>query len=1223
MKNVKKEIYRKMTHHEHVLTVPDTYIGNVKPETFATWIVDENDKFIRKEITYVHGLYKIYDEILVNARDNSVRDPTCKTIKVCISKETGKITVWNDGHGIPIAINKANGIYNPELIFGNLLTSSNYDTANKLWGGKNGYGAKLTNIFSTEFWVTTVDTENKKKYCQRFYENMYKKDEAKITSISKDDKSYTEISFIPDFKRFGLNGLTDDIIGLFKKRVYDIASCDYRRVNVYLNGELINIKSFGDYIKMHYPEIDGQPIQMAYKEINSFWKIGIVYTPDDGFSHVSQVNGIWTYSQEGGSHVRYVVTQIVDGLSKYIKTKFKDVNVKPSYLKENMAVFVNCTIADPDFASQTKECLKTSSKDFNCPIDEGFIASIAKLDIVKDAVELAKSKDATILKKSDGRKTKRVDVPKLYDATFAGTKRSKDCRLIITEGDSAQSFAIDGLNVIGRELYGVFPIRGKMLNVRDAPPKRISENKEIENIKKIMGLQQGVTYNEKNICKLRYGGILVLTDADVDGSHIKGLVMNFIQTFWPELMALDGFFQTIATPIIKVTKKSARGKKINDDTQKVFYTLTAYNNWEKEHHNEMHKWSVKYYKGLGTSVSSEAKKAFEDFDKKLLSYVWEYDKINDGIDEPTENEETEKSTSSKTGGKKKVIVLPKQNKFREQFKTGKSYDSIMLAFSKDRADNRKEWLGKYDSNNIIDAENGVIPFSDFIHKDLIHFSNYDNIRSISSICDGLKPSQRKILFTVIDKKYDSSEKEQKVQGLASDVQKRTSYIHGEQSLFEAIIKMAQNFVGSNNVNVLYPSGCFGHRRQGGEDASSPRYIFTYLEHIAKLIYREEDMPIYKYKTEENVLIEPEFFAPIVPMVLVNGAHGIGTGYSTEIPCFNIKDIIKNIKRIINDKSVGVLEPWYKGFKGTITSLNDTTYVSHGVYESIDDYTLKITELPIGMWTEKYEEFLKSILISPRNDKDDGKKKKCLIDDYQNLSGNDTIDFTLMFSGHKLTDMIKDGTIEQQLKLRSNISISDMHLHDVEGRITKYDKPEDILNDFYDFRLDIYKKRREYHIRLLQNELDIIKYKIKFIKYVIDKKIVLHDKNTKGVIDELIKHKFPKLSHDLDAIDELDDMELDDKQEQIATKKSFKTYSYITSLGLFALTTDKMELLEKQFDEKNEELETYKKLTEKDIWMKELEELSEFYDKWLQESLEELNDVPKKRVQPKRKRVTKK
>lgn len=1216
-------VYKKMTHHEHILKLPDTYIGSVKTERADLWIIDnETKKLIKKEITYVPGLYKIYDEILVNAHDHTRRESTCKTIKITITQDTGEITIWNDGRGIDVSINEKEKIYNPELIFGYLLTSSNYDQEGKIWGGKNGYGAKLTNIYSSHFYVETVDDINHKKFYQHFYENMYKRDKAVITSVSSSVKPYTKITFIPDFQRFGMEGLTDDLIGLFKKRAYDIAACGCGRVKVYLNDELIQINSFGDYIRMHFPNPD---VQMTYREINDCWKVGIVYTPNSGFSHVSHVNGIWTYSREGGTHVRYVTDRLMSGLVEYVKSKNKGINIRPSYIKENMTIFIDCTTKDPDFSSQSKDCLTTKSSAFlkECVIDASFVTAVSKLDIVKDAINFTQLKEALELKKTDGKKTTKTihDIDKLFDAKHAGKKDSWKCKLIITEGDSAASFAMNGLRVIGDDYYGVFPIRGKMLNVRDTSIKRIADNAEITNLKKIIGLQTGIKYNKETVKKLRYGGILVLTDADVDGSHIKGLVMNFIQFFWPELMLIDGFFQTMATPIVKATR---RGKS-SDKKQKIFYTLSEYNNWAKDIGTDIHHWSIKYYKGLGTSTTQEAIHAFDDFDKKLMSYIWEQ---TDKISKTDKSGDDIKTEKSKVLDKHKMSDVSETSHISKKSEThdnvseteqsnlnGKSYDAIVLAFSKKLADKRKDWLRNYDKDIIVEPKDNTITYSDFVNKDLIHFSNYDNIRSIPSMCDGLKPSQRKILFTTMDKKIDSPDKEQKVQGLGSIVQSRTKYIHGETSLFEAIIKMAQNFVGSNNINLLYPNGSFGSRRLGGEDAAAPRYIYTYLESITKLIFRKEDEPIYKYLVEENIIIEPEHMAPIIPMILVNGTQGIGTGYSSFVPCHNPRDIIKNIIRSIDGKDIISMTPWYKGFNGDITpkDTNEYAFISHGKYEIVDEYTIHVTELPIGLWTNDYDNFLRSIMITTKKDADakSDTKHKQIIDDYViGAKGNNSVDITISFSGHTLQNLIKSNTLEQKLKLCSSISVANMYLHSENGVITKYDTAEDILSDFYTFRLRLYKQRKEYYTKLLKNELDILKYKTKFIQEIVDRTIIIGNKKKQIIIDELIAKKYPKLSQDINAIDSDEDVnDANETDEHIATKKVFKTYDYITNLQLFSLTREKIDELKKQRDMKNAELEKYEQTSAKDLWKAELHELSEFYDTWEQENIESLYTDP--------------
>lgn len=1148
------EKYKQLSLHDHILTLPDTYIGSTKAATSDMWVL-EGKKMVKKEITYVPGLYKIYDEILVNARDHYMRDKTCKSIKVNIDKETGEISVWNDGSGIEVEIHEKTKLYVPELIFSHLLTSSNYEKKGKLWGGKNGYGAKLTNIYSKHFTVKTVDSKNHKKYEQHFYDNMKKKDEAIIKSVSKDTESYTKISFIPDYERFGLKkGITDDIVALFKKRVYDIVACANRPISVYLNDEQIKIETFGDYVKMFY---DTDDVQLVYNRINDRWKIGVVYNHEDGFTHMSFVNGIWTFSQSGGTHVNHVVEQVVKGLSKYIKDNYKDVNVKNSQLKESLSVYIDCMIEDPEFGSQTKETLTTKASDFavKCDVPESFIQSLAKTGIVDDAVAFAKAKEQLELKKTDGKKTKRImNKPKLEDALWAGTAKSKECRLIITEGDSAKTFAVQGLKVIGRERFGVFPIRGKMLNVREATLKQQLNNEEIKNLKEIIGLKNGEVYTEENIKTLRYGGILILADQDVDGSHIKGLVMNFIQYYWPSLAKITGFTQSMYTPIIKAFKKSDH--KLENPV--IFYTLTDYDNWKTELGNKLSSWDVKYYKGLGTSKPEEACDAFNDFEKRVLSYIWE-----------TSEEKDEEASE----GKSEDIISP-------------SYDGFMLAFSKNRSDDRKEWLKNYDKTDILDSKEQLIPFSQFFNKDMKHYSNYDNIRSIPSMCDGLKPSQRKILFTALEKKIYTAKKEIKVARFAASVSERTEYLHGERSLEEAMVGMAQNFVGSNNINVLYPDGNFGTRKNNSSSAS-PRYIFTYLTNITKYIYRDEDMPIYNYRQEEGHQIEPEAFAPVVPMILINGTEGIGTGFSTSVPQYNPIDIVKNIKRYLKDEEMEFMRPWFRGFKGTIEDISEEKFLMTGSYEVIDQYTVHITDLPVGVWSEDYREFLESIKISKKNE-----SPKQFIDDYEDLSDNYSIDITVSFSGNTLQQLVKNDKLAKSLKLVANVNTTNMHLHDVDDKIKRYALPTDILEEFCQYRLFMYKKRKEYYVKILQNELNILKYKAKFIEKKLNKEIIIENKKKEDILQKLEELKFPKLSTDINATD------------------AEKSYKYITNMQLFDLTQERIEELKTQYENKKAELEKYENTEVKDMWIQELDEFLIEYKSFLKETDEYYTYKPK-------------
>jgi DNA topoisomerase-2 len=1202
-----EEIYKKKSHHEHILTTPDTYIGSVEPDTKQMHVYDDNH-ILKKEITFVPGLYKIFDEILVNARDHSVRDKTCTLIKVNIDKSTGIIKVYNNGNGIPVELHKEYKIYIPELIFGHLLTSSNYEQKGKTVGGKNGYGGKCANIFSEEFIVETYDSNNKKLYYQRFSENMYKIDKPIIKQLTekeaKEKNSFTQISFKPDFGRFGIKGLTTDIISLFKKRVYDIAACTDKHVKVYLNDSLIKVDTFKDYIKMFYEKL---PSNIVYDEQHR-WKVGVLYDTNTGFVQMSYVNGVCTY--KGGNHVDNVIEQITKGLIKYIQEK-KKILVKAQYIRDNLSVYVESIIEDPAFSSQTKEYLTSKVINFGSKWEcsDTFIKQVVDTGIVEEVIKFAQLKELTGLNKTDGKKVNSLrGIEKLEDANWAGTKKSKYCKLILTEGDSAKSFALAGLELISRDKYGVFPLRGKLLNVREASAKQLLDNKEFINIKKILGLKQNKRYTD--FSKLRYGGIIILTDSDVDGSHIKGLIMNMLHTFWPSLLKLNGFVQSLATPIIKAFKKS----DVKKQTPKIFYTISEYKNWvSNELDGDSSKWIIKYYKGLGTSTEKEAKESFKDFDKNIINYVWENNTDNDEDSISSKNS----SIKLKEKDKKKEEDEKEDNKEDDKEEddddnvlneddikdlNSKSYDALTLAFSKERADDRKDWLFGYDQNRILEFDKKKVGYSEFVNNDLIHFSNYDNERSIPNICDGFKPSQRKILYASILKRLDTDEI--KVAQLGAFVAEQTEYHHGEMSLQMAIITMAQNFVGSNNLNLLLPIGNFGYRKMGGKEAASPRYIFTRLNELTLKLFRKEDEPILIHKYEEGRKIEPVVYAPILPTILINGCLGIGTGFSTDIPMFNPKDVAKNIIKMLEGDYPDYINPWYKGFKGKITKNGTNKYITSGIFEVINENSVRVTEIPIGMTIDKYKETMENFI--EENAETDKKDKKIktknniyFIDKIIENGGNNKVDFTIIFKQNYLQKFIKDGTLEKQLKLTSSISLTNMYLHNIKGVMTKYEFIEDIFSEFYNWRLNIYQVRKDYRLKYLENQMNLLKYKIKFIDQKLNNEIIIENRKEEDILNELTKKGYPKLCNDCDA------------------EEDKKTFRYITDMPLFSLTKEKIEKLREEYKQKKKDYDDYNKLTIEELWKIELMEFIEAYDKWIINENENEKDSDNSKVKVKK------
>ena len=1076
------EKYQQKTDKEHILDNPDTYIGSIENVSGPMYIYE--DKIIQKDIDYNPALYKLFDEGITNCRDHRVRteikkktdDTTDVVTSIHIEIANNKITMTNNGDGIDVEQHPTYKIWIPELIFGHLRTSTNYNKdEQKTTGGKNGFGFKLVLIWSTWGEIETVDAKRELKYHQVFENNLDLIHKPKITACKK--KPYTRVSFIPDYKRLGLQGLSDDMLKLFQRRVYDIAGITTKDVKVKYNEDQLPVKDFNQYIQLFND-------QDKVSESQDCWGYSVCLS--DEFKQISFVNGIFT--SKGGKHVDYIVQQITKKMVAYILKK-KKVEVKPSIIKEQITIFLNSTIVNPSFDSQTKDYLNTPSSKFgsSCTVSDKFIEKLAALGVLNTSCELSEVKEKKESKKTDGAKTKSIrGIPKLIDANYAGTKKSGECILILCEGDSAKSGIVSGLAANDRNIYGIYPMKGKLLNVRGEVLKKINENKEIAEIKKILGLETGKTY--KDVEELRYGKVLFMTDQDLDGSHIKGLGINMFECLWPSLLQITGFIGFMNTPILKATKGT---KSLS------FYNDNEYEAWKQSEVNGG--WKVKYYKGLGTSTGKEFREYFEH--KKIV-----------------EIEVGEKDT-----------------------------EDMDMLFNKKKAEQRKEWLTNYDRDAHLDTSLTQITLGNFIHKEIIHFSKYDCDRSIPNLMDGLKVSQRKILFSAFEKNLMN---EIKVAQFSGYVSEHSGYHHGEASLNGAIVHMAQDFVGSNNINLLMPNGQFGTRLQGGKDSASERYIFTKLNTVTRFIFKKSDDAILKYLDDDGTPVEPIFYIPIIPMVMVNGAEGIGTGFSTKIPCFNPKVLIQYIRDVISHKDPNKdLIPYYKGFKGTIAEDNDTKlttqcrFITKGVF-TINKNKIDITELPIGTWNEEYIIFLEKLV-------EDG-----TIKDYKDLSTDKNVNIQI-----QIQNQMDD--IEKTLKLTTTLSISNMNLFNEKEKLTHYEKPHEIIDDFILKRIGYYEKRKQHIIQVLEKELILLQNKYKYIQQMIDGSIDLRKKTTEQIYTIL---------------------------QDLAYVKIDDSYNYLIKMTMDSVSIENIETLKKQFESKEKELNLIKKTTIEESWLNELNDL---------------------------------
>ena len=983
---------RQLSDVEHVLRRPAVYMGSSMNTEEGDYIAFEKIVGEDGSLTFANphvesGVFsrawqKISDEVIINARDHGFRKGTgVKNIWVTLT-EDGAIVVHNDGKGVKLErVEKSNGekVWSPELAFGNLRAGDNFDDeadAERTTGGCNGVGSKLTNLFSEKFQVET-------RWCSKFYRQLWESqmgvvNPPTIEKAGPETMRGTRILFFPKWELFGINPRTPSVESFLIRRCIEV-SATTPRVTVHYNGSKINVKNMKEYAELFV----GKDAPKAHLKTDR-WEC--VVTPKLDWmptNHQSFVNGIPT--TEGGSHLA-AYNPIGSAIAKAVSTKKE--TVKPAFVRKNICIFVSCIVNKPQFNHQGKTRLESKRSTWGSEPD-------VSTKTLKKAVSAMKEHISTVLLMKDqdnlskDSRRQRLFIPKLDDALRAGKPfKSFDdgCMLILTEGDSAKALAIAGLGALGsngRKFHGVYPLRGKLLNARSASAGQISRNKEIMAICRIMGLVFQKKIERK---KLRYSRIMIMTDQDHDGSHIKGLILNFLHSRFRYTLEWDRFVGVFHTP----RRRGKRGSEVVD-----FYSDDDYRAWSEN--RDISRWKFQYYKGLGSWRNSDARAFFQDFDRHVRYFS------------PL-TEECEKR--------------------------------ITLAFDKDMADARKAWL----SSPPPEAAGLASSMSEFVDTELVHFSHANNHRSIPCVMDGLKPSQRKIIWCCFRSNVTS---DIRVAQLAGKVSEKALYHHGEASLQQSIIKMAQRYMGSNNLNLLQPSGQFGTRiaNPPGSDAAAPRYIHTCLEPYTRALFPAHC--VLDYVTEDGVQVEPRHFMPCLPLLLINGSSGIGTGYSTEVLPHAIQDVAARVRAMIRlgnsddgeiqfsaalvDAAAPPLVPHWSKFKGAVT-VSGHKVTAKGIASAGDDgATTIITELPPGVSTEKFVE--------------DCAKKGA---------------FSVKRGDTENVDLLIHTT--EPLPLEKTFYTSNMHAFTADGFLMKYDTADDILQEYLRVGRKVYvrslEKKRE-------------------------------------------------------------------------------------------------------------------------------------------------------------------
>lgn len=1208
----------------HVFSIPDTYVGGTVPIE-QTVLVYKEGKYKEEKIKIPEGAQRLFLEILSNAGDNTYNSREHKIdpgdIKVEMNETIIKIT--NGGRHIDLKKIKMvergrdydvkettnddpDGIWLPELIFGTLRSSSNYNKDKVRMGcGRNGYGAKLVAIFSKLFVVEVDDPIQKLKFKGVWKDNMFYYDKDGKPEITvEEDKSITKgrvsVAWELDFKRFKMSKYTVKDMQLFKRFLIDFSfTC---KVKGFFNGEELDFRDIRNYallffteeqIKNHFvrfiwenppaefekttPAVLAKKVAEAKKvEHIPRFEAMIIDTPDNA-KIVSYVNGLITV--DGGCHVDSIQAPIMKYVANQMKLKNSKFNSRKIKIKNHLSFIVNARIPNPIYGSQSKT--KLASPSFEVDIPESVLKTMTKWDLFDRLTAEMEAMDFKNASSTDGKKKSHILCDRGEDANEAGKKESQKCVLFLCEGDSAANYPMKRIPMLegGKKYYGYLPLKGKLLNVTKATAEQYANNKVIADVKNFIGLQERVDYNlQINRDNLRYGFICITTDADDDGMHILASVINFFRERFPGLLQ-QNMIGYLRTPMIRVYK--------NKKTVARFFSSQAFDEWRKK--NDTKGLKIKYLKGLGSSNDNEIK----DDLKTAPTMICFYD---------------EKAT-----------------------------ENLNVAFSKFGANDRKKWIAefrdKFDIEDVVSVdistfmgddptkakkgEKGLVKpqdISQLINRELVSYSVASLIRAIPSEYDHLKESQRKIVYAALQYfHYNPSKgKEEKTARFAAHAASMVGYHHGEKSLMDTVIKMTQDFVGSNNMGFFKKEGQFGSRACGGKNAADPRYNAVHLNWWVPYVFEKESIDLIQKRVVDDEICEPFWLPAVVPMGIINGMMGIATGYSTQTPAHNPEEVanwlIQKCECVLNksDKEPDPIIPWYNGFKGKLqivdrdknelniddeltpgdinsgdrlglvgrfktvdeydqeemdkagreniailkhlkdSKLRLTTY---GKYQLIGEHrhgpTLRVTEVPVGQWLINYRKWLEGL----RETKGANVKHRPIYD-FEDNSTTERADFTIQWNSKW-----KQPT-EANLKLIKSIGMSNITLIDHNGFPRKYENVEAVMECYFKHMIKHYEDVRKARIAREERNLTEIDYKMKLIILCAVKKVIKYQNvKTEEIKKQLEEHKIP--------------------------------YEYFEKSKLTDLTEEDIEKYRQKMEEAKARLELAQKTTSAEIWISKL------------------------------------
>lgn len=906
--------YGKVDPVTHVLKRPVMYVGPVSQTKRKDYHMIDG-KSVFKHTMMAFGMRHIYDELLSNVADNADNsrfvgiDPGECTIVV----KGARITVTNGGLCIPIKMKKGQLI--PRMIFEDMYSGSALGE-DRTTGATHGIGAKATNILSNEFSVKICNAQQG-KMCTIVWKNNMSIKGKELIELYDGDESSVEISYIADPKVFGFGGSRRSYEEHEVEAFYWRAACLSltAQIPVTFNGIRMEhtLESFAETF-LDSSAIDWKmPKHFIVDIIEEPKKVGlpplhvraiVLDTPSKSF-HLGFANHI--VNPNGGVHVNAPIKCLKDHILSNLSLKDSAIKIDIGHIKTHMSVIVTVTgVLNPEWGGGQAKTSMTAPKIPMLILDK-HMKGLKTWGIftAMNAQISAKALEGLSIVEPGTRKGRYILSKLGEDATWAGTSKSHLCNVYIVEGDSAWGYFSELLDFLdgGKKTNGVIALRGKPLNVLKCTDTKLLKNKEIREIVTRLGLEPGKEY--VLIDELRYGKILFLADADLDGMHIKGLLLALFRKHWPSILKIEGFVVDYLTPYLRLTK----GK-----TTLKFFFPSQYLRWQEENPNETG-WTERYYKGLGSSELKDIKDDYDDLHE--------------------------------------VQFICDRN----------ASDSIDLAMgpSKIHADDRRAWIMSYNALGTKDIINGKLSISTFIDGFLLPYSYSTIARNMSSLADGMSEVQRKIIASAFTKWGGGSKAALKVTDFAGYVGALMKYHHGP-AIEGSIINMGQTHTGSNNLPYLYGKGRFGNMERGLKNAASGRYLEVCISTLLRYIIKAEDTDILTLSTSDGIEVEPVCFLPIIPLGMVNGTDSISTGWRSKIPSYDPLMLIDTYLARLNGVRFKEPQPFYRHHKGTNT-IENGVFTSVGVAEIISKNSYIVTCLPAGMWNWKYYKTLMQWVIA--------------------------------------------------------------------------------------------------------------------------------------------------------------------------------------------------------------------------------------------------------------------